>query len=230
MLDPKFLEFLNEKYGITFNNKKLIERAMTHSSFDNEHKELRIGDYERLEFLGDAVLEINISKYLFEKFPELPEGKLTRLRSDIVRTDSFARFAKEVQIDKYLLIGKGEEKQGARQRHTLLEDIFEAFNGALYLDQGNDVVNKFLEVVVYPHIDSGEFSEDTDFKTHLQEKVQQSGEVDIEYVVIDEEGPDHDKKFEVELVVDGQVMSKGFGYSKKHAEQMAAKKALEELR
>ena len=110
MLDPKFLEFLDKKYGIKFNNKKLVQRAMTHSSFDNEHKGLGIGDYERLEFLGDAVLEINISRYLFEKYPELPEGKLTCLRSDIVRTDSFARFAKEIQIDKYLLIGKGEEK------------------------------------------------------------------------------------------------------------------------
>lgn len=229
MLDPKFLNYLSENYGITFNDKKLVERAMTHSSFDNEHKELGIGDYERLEFLGDAVLEINISKYLFEKFPQLPEGKLTRLRSDIVRTDSFARFAKEIQIDKYLLIGKGEEKQGARQRHTLLEDIFEAFNGALYLDQGNETVDKFLQRVVYPHIDSGEFSEDTDFKTHIQERLQQSGEVEIDYEVIDEEGPDHDKKFEVELLVNGKFLSKGFGYSKKHAEQMAAKKALEEL-
>ncbi|WP_125588693.1 ribonuclease III [Companilactobacillus jidongensis] len=229
MLDQKFLDYLEKNYGITFNNKKLIERAMTHSSFDNEHKELGIGNYERLEFLGDAVLEINISRYLFEKYPQLPEGKLTRLRSDIVRTDSFAKFSKQIQIDKYLLIGKGEEKQGARQRHTLLEDIFEAFNGALYLDQGNQAVEEFLESVVYPHIDSGEFSEDTDFKTHLQEKLQQSGEVEIDYKVIDEEGPDHDKKFEIELIVNDKILSKGFGYSKKHAEQMAAKQALEEL-
>ncbi|WP_125761102.1 ribonuclease III [Companilactobacillus hulinensis] len=230
MLDQKFLDYLQQNYEITFNNRKLVERAMTHSSFDNEHKELGIGNYERLEFLGDAVLEINISRYLFEKYPQLPEGKLTRLRSDIVRTDSFARFAKEIQIDKYLLIGKGEEKQGARQRHTLLEDIFEAFNGALYLDQGNTKVEEFLESVVYPHIDSGEFSEDTDFKTHLQEKLQQSGEVEIDYKVIDEEGPDHDKKFEIELIVNGDVLSKGFGYSKKHAEQMAAKEALQQLK
>ncbi|PMD73460.1 ribonuclease III [Companilactobacillus nuruki] len=229
MLDPKFLEFLDENYRIKFDNKRLVERAMTHSSFDNEHKELGIGDYERLEFLGDAVLEINISRYLFEKYPDLPEGKLTRLRSDIVRTDSFARFAKEINIDKYLLVGKGEEKQGARQRHTLLEDIFEAFNGALYLDQGNKVVDDFLKKVVYPHIDSGEFSEDTDFKTHLQERLQQSGEVEIDYKVIDEEGPDHDKKFKVELIANGKILSKGLGYSKKHAEQMAAKRALEEL-
>ncbi|APX72597.1 ribonuclease III [Companilactobacillus allii] len=230
MLDQKFLDYLQQNYEITFNNRKLVERAMTHSSFDNEHKELGIGNYERLEFLGDAVLEINISRYLFEKYPQLPEGKLTRLRSDIVRTDSFARFAKEIQIDKYLLIGKGEEKQGARQRHTLLEDIFEAFNGALYLDQGNTKVEEFLESVVYPHIDSGEFSEDTDFKTHLQERLQQSGEVEIDYKVIDEEGPDHDKKFEIELIVNDKILSKGFGFSKKHAEQMAAKEALEQLK
>ncbi|WP_125768679.1 ribonuclease III [Companilactobacillus furfuricola] len=229
MLDPKFFEFIKEEFGITFNDKKLVERAMTHSSYDNEHRDLNIGDYERLEFLGDAVLEINISEYLFTHFPELPEGKLTRLRSDIVRTDSFARFAKQVQIDKYLQIGRGEEKQGARQRHTLLEDIFEAFNGALYLDQGNEVVEQFLTQVVYPHIASGEFSEDTDFKTHLQEKLQKSGEVDINYRVIDEEGPDHDKQFEIELVVNNKVLSKGYGYSKKHAEQMAAKRALDEL-
>lgn len=229
MLDPKFFELLKEDYGITFNDKKMVERAMTHSSYDNEHKELNIGDYERLEFLGDAVLEINISEYLFTHSPELPEGKLTRLRSDIVRTDSFAKFAKQIHIDKYLQIGRGEEKQGARSRHTLLEDIFEAFNGALYLDQGNDVVEQFLTQVVYPHIASGEFSEDTDFKTHLQEKLQKSGEVDIDYHVVDEEGPDHDKKFEIELIVDNKILSKGYGYSKKHAEQMAAKRALEEL-
>ncbi|WP_129045087.1 ribonuclease III [Companilactobacillus metriopterae] len=229
MLDQKFIDFIHREYGVSFNNISLLEQAMTHSSYSNEHRELGIGDYERLEFLGDAVLEINISKYLFDHFPELPEGKLTRLRSDIVRTDSLARFSRIVGIDKYLQVGRGEEKNGARQRNTLLEDIFEAFNGALYLDQGNEAVINFLSQVVFPHIESGEFSENTDFKTKLQEKLQENGEIDIEYNILDEVGPDHDKKFVIELVVDGKSLSKGTGYSKKHAEQMAAKAALEQL-
>ncbi|WP_099974897.1 ribonuclease III [Lactobacillus terrae] len=229
MLDQKFIDFIHREYGVIFNNISLLEQAMTHSSYSNEHRELGIGDYERLEFLGDAVLEINISKYLFDHFPELPEGKLTRLRSDIVRTDSLARFSRIVGIDKYLQVGRGEEKNGARQRNTLLEDIFEAFNGALYLDQGNEAVINFLSQVVFPHIESGEFSENTDFKTKLQEKLQENGEIDIEYNILDEVGPDHDKKFVIELVVDGKSLSKGTGYSKKHAEQMAAKAALEQL-
>lgn len=229
MLNPEFISKLSKEYNIEFKNNELLETALTHSSYANEHKELNIDDYERLEFLGDAVLELNVSEYLFKKFPNIPEGNLTRLRSSIVCTASFSRFSREMGIDKYIQIGKGEEKQGARQRDTLLEDVFEAFNGALYLDQGQEKVVEFLSGMIFPKIEAGEFSDRSDFKTRLQEELQKRGNVEIEYRVISEEGPAHDKEFEIELFVNNEKITSGNGNSKKHAEEDAAKNALERL-
>ncbi len=126
MVDAGLLTELHERYGIAFHNPALLDEAFTHSSYANEHQDLGIHDNERLEFLGDAVLELTVSDYLYRKYPELPEGKLTRMRAEIVQTRSFSAFAKDANFDKYIKLGHGEEKSGARQRATLLEDLFEA--------------------------------------------------------------------------------------------------------
>ena len=134
MVSTKFLNKLKNEYNIEFNNEKLLEEAFTHSSYSNEHPDDGIRDYEKLEFLGDAVLELAVSNYLYRHYPKLNEGELTRLRSNIVRTEGFSEFAIECGFQKEIHLGNGEEKAGARNRKTLLEDVFEAFNGALFLD------------------------------------------------------------------------------------------------
>ena len=226
MVSTKFLKQLNDKYQIKFRNEKLLEEAFTHSSYANEHPN-GVRDYEKLEFLGDAVLEIAVSDYLYRHYPELNEGELTRMRSNIVRTEGFSEFAIECGFQDEINLGNGEEKAGARHRKTLLEDVFEAFNGALYLDQGMKAVTHFLHLTVYPLISKGEFDDSRDYKTDLQELLQKNGPVNIEYETISEtQLPSH---FVVELKINDQVKSHGEGHNKKAAEQQAAKKALQEL-
>ncbi|CCI81002.1 ribonuclease III [Lactobacillus hominis] len=222
MVSVAFKKNLKEKYGIAFHNEKLLDAAFTHSSYANEHPGTT--DYEKLEFLGDAVLELAVSDYLYRHFPKLNEGELTRLRSNIVRTEGFSEFAKECGFQKEVNLGKGEEKAGARQRKTLLEDVFEAFNGALFLDQGMPAVQHFLHLTVYPLIAEGDFNASRDYKTELQEKLQVNGAIDIEYNVIsqDESVP----TFTVQLSVAGKKLTTGTGRNKKAAEQEAAAKAL----
>lgn len=229
MDDHQLVQLLADHYQIKFQNMDLLHSALTHSSFANEHRELAVKDYERLEFLGDAVLELNVSEYIFKKFPQLPEGQLTKLRADIVCTASFSRFCREVGLPQFIRLGNGEEKAGSRNRDTLLEDVFEAFVGALYLDQGNDKVVAFLQAVVYRHIDAGEFSDDNDFKTELQEELQQNGDVQIDYQVLKTEGSDDQTVFTVQLVVNQQPLTMGVGHSKKDAEQQAAHRQLQKL-
>lgn len=229
LLSPELITLLRQKYQIVFKNYDLLQSALTHASYANEHRELHIQDYERLEFLGDAVLELNVSQYIFRKFPQLPEGQLTKLRAAIVCTASFAKFCQEVGLPPFILLGNGEEKAGARKRDTLLEDVFEAFNGALYLDQGNEAVIGFLRQTVFEHIDAGEFSDDNDFKTELQEELQQNGDVDINYRVLRQEGEDETTKFIVQLYINQQPHTTGSGHSKKIAEQQAAQKYLNQL-
>lgn len=225
MLSSTFKASLKTKYQIVFHDEKLLETAFTHATYVNEHPDQHLTNYEKLEFLGDAVLELAISDYLFRHFPNLHEGELTRMRSNIVRTEGFSEFAIECGFQNEILLGKGEQKAGARQRKTLLEDVFEAFNGALFLDQGMPAVQRFLHLTVYPQIASGEFDASRDFKTELQELLQQNGAVKIAYQVIDENQlPPH---FTVKLTVNDQFISTGEGRSKKKAEQAAAKSALE---
>lgn len=227
MISTKFLKKLKDEYNVEFNNEKLLEEAFTHSSYSNEHPDAGVRDYEKLEFLGDAVLELAVSNYLYRHYPKLNEGELTRLRSNIVRTEGFSEFAIECGFQKEIHLGNGEEKAGARSRKTLLEDVFEAFNGALYLDQGMPAVEHFLHLTVYPLIDKGEFDDSRDYKTDLQELLQQNGPVNIEYSVISESQlPSH---FEVELKINDETKTRGEGHNKKAAEQQAAKAALKEL-
>ena len=223
MVSVAFKQNLKKKYGIKFNNEKLLEDAFTHSSYANEHPGRK--DYEKLEFLGDAVLELAVSDYLYRHFTRLNEGELTRMRSNIVRTEGFSEFAIECGFPEEINLGKGEEKAGARKRKTLLEDVFEAFNGALFLDQGMPAVQHFLHLTVYPLIAEGDFNASRDYKTKLQERLQVNGPVKIEYQVISE--ADSTPSIKVQQLENGEKQSEGQGRNKKAAEQQAAQAALD---
>ncbi|WP_298645760.1 ribonuclease III [uncultured Granulicatella sp.] len=222
-------KILKEKFDISFKNEALLMEAMTHSSYANEHKEMKGIYNERIEFLGDAVLELTISDWLFRQFPHFQEGQLTKLRAQIVCEDSLSVLAKECSLNEYLLLGKGETLSGGREKPAILCDVFEAFIGALYLEKGVNEVQRFLNLVVIPKIKNGRYELITDFKTELQEYLQQNGPVHIRYELVKEEGPSHDKVFTVQLIVDGKKYNTASGKTKKAAEQMAAKLTMEEL-
>ncbi len=225
-MDNQLIIELKEKFTIVFHDVSLLEQAFTHSSYVNEHRNLQLSDNERLEFLGDAVLELLVSRFLYNKFPDVPEGKLTKLRAAIVREDSLAKFAKECHFDQYIRLGKGEENSGGRNRPSLLCDLFESFLGALYLDQGLKAVHNFLTRIIFPKVEAGAFSHEMDHKTKLQEVLQQSGDVLIDYRLVKEEGPAHERLFWTEVHCDGVLIGQGHGKSKKLAEQAAAADAL----
>lgn len=220
---------LKETYGIHFKNEALLQEAFTHSSYVNEHRHQKMKHNERLEFLGDAVLEIVVSEFLFHHYSTWSEGKLTRLRAQIVCEPSLAQFAHECQFDEYVRLGKGEENMNGRKRPALLCDLFEAFIGALFLDQGMLAVKAFVSKVILDSIKEDAFSHAMDFKTLLQEELQKNGDISIKYVLLLEDGPSHAKRFEVAVEVNGTVMGKGAGTSKKSAEQAAARVAYQSL-
>jgi ribonuclease-3 len=220
---------LQERIGIQFSDETLLKKAFTHSSYVNEHRKKPHEDNERLEFLGDAVLELTVSHYLYNKYPMMTEGELTKLRAAIVCEPSLVLFANELDFGEVVLLGKGEELTGGRKRPALLADAFEAFIGALYLDQGLETARSFLEKVVFPKVDSGAFSHVMDFKSQLQELIQRDGSGTIEYQIFKEHGPAHNRVFEAQVILDGQVLGKGMGRSKKEAEQHAAQMALGKL-
>ncbi|MDQ0206390.1 ribonuclease III [Alkalicoccobacillus murimartini] len=216
--------------GLTFENRKLLIQAFTHSSYVNEHRLYASTDNERLEFLGDAVLELAVSQYLYKKYTNMSEGDMTKLRASIVCEPSLARFASELNFGKLVLLGKGEEVTGGRVRPALLADVFEGFIGALYLDQGLDAVYLFLSQTMYPKINEGAFSHKMDFKSQLQEFVQRDGLGLLQYVIVQERGPAHDREFVSEVQLNGTSLGDGIGRSKKEAEQLAAKQALVSLK
>lgn len=224
----EFDELLEKNFGIKFHDESLLDEAFTQASYVNEHPGQNLKFYERIEFLGDAVYELVVSDYIFKRYPKLPQGRLTRLRAAMVNEHSFSSFARECHFDKYIRLGKGEEKAHARERDSLLCDIFESFIGAVYLDQGMDPVVKFCHQVIFPKLDEGWFDEFFDHKTELQELAQQNGPVEIEYHLLDENGPDNDRRFKVSVTIDGKEEGVGEGHSKKNAEQGAAKKALKQ--
>ena len=221
---------LQKQLGVSFQNEKLLFQAFTHSSYVNEHRKMRYQDNERLEFLGDAVLELTVSQYLFEQYANMSEGELTKLRANIVCESSLVLFANELKFGDYVLLGKGEEITGGRTRPALLADVFEAFIGALYLDRGLDEVRKFLEKVVLPKIRSGIFSQVTDYKSLLQERVQRDSSGCIEYMIVAESGPAHNRFFVSRVLLNQQEIGEGKGKSKKEAEQQAAKIALDQMK
>ncbi len=223
-------QYLADEFDIHFENPDLLAEAFTQASYVNEHPEQNLKYYERIEFLGDAVLQLFVSEYIYQRYPELPQGKLTRLRAAMVCEDSFSKFAKECHFDQYIRLGKGEEMAGARKRPGLLCDIFESFIGALYLDQGRDAVERFIQRVIFPKLDMGWFDHAVDAKTSLQEFLQRDGDVDIEYHLLDETGSENAPEFKVNVSADGKVLAQGTGSSKKHAEMDAAAQALKKLR
>jgi ribonuclease-3 len=221
---------LQNSIEVIFENEKLLKQAFTHSSYVNEHRRRPFEDNERLEFLGDAVLELTVSQFLFKKYPTMTEGELTKLRAAIVCEPSLVSFANELGFGKLILLGKGEEMTGGRERPALLADVFEAFIGALYLDQGLETVITFLERFVFPKINAGAFSHVMDFKSQLQELIQRDGTGLIEYRVLQEKGPAHNKEFVSKVMLNGEELGIGTGRSKKEAEQHAAQMALEVLK
>ncbi|MDF1506618.1 ribonuclease III [Robertmurraya sp. DFI.2.37] len=227
--DRQFKEF-QDKIGVHFTNVKLLIQAFTHSSYVNEHRKKPYDDNERLEFLGDAVLELTVSQFLYNKYPTMSEGELTKLRAAVVCEPSLVAFANELTFGEYVLLGKGEEMTGGRTRPALLADVFEAFIGALFLDKGIEAVVRFLEKVVFPKIDAGAFSHVMDFKSQLQEHVQRDGSGLIEYKVLQEKGPAHNREFISQVSLNGEEVGVGTGRSKKEAEQHAAQMALEKLK
>lgn len=221
---------LQNELDVTFNNKNLLYQAFTHSSYVNEHRRKLFTDNERLEFLGDAVLELSVSKFLFQKYPHMSEGELTKLRASIVCEPSLVIFANELGFGRYVLLGKGEELTGGRERPALLADVFESFVGALYLDQGLERVVAFLEKVVFPKVELGAFSHVMDFKSQLQEMVQQSNNGLLHYEIVDEKGPAHNRTFISRVLLNEQELGIGRGKSKKEAEQQAAQSAMQTLK
>ena len=221
---------LEKSIKYSFNNKSNLLLALTHSSFANENKKLKLYSNERLEFLGDAVLNMVISEKIFLDYPDLNEGEMTKIRAAIVCETSLAKYANKINLAEYLLLSKGEELTGGRSRPSILADVFEALIGAIYIDGGINKAKKFINNVMRNAIDEIiENQEDPDYKTHFQEIIQRKGEDKIQYEVIEEKGPDHDKIFVTQLKVNEKVMGKGRGKSKKAAEQNAAKDALERM-
>lgn len=221
-----FSSFQN-RINVQFRNVSLLEQAFTHSSYVNEHRKTDREDNERLEFLGDAVLELGVSQYLYREFPDMAEGELTKFRASIVCEASLVHFANELNFQDLILLGKGEELTGGRNRPALLADVFEAFIGALYLDQGFEDVVRFLKAYVYPKVKKGAFSHAMDYKSQLQEFIQREKNSKIEYEIVEERGPAHSREFIAHVHIQGEQGGIGIGRTKKEAEQKAAQKALE---
>ena len=223
----KILDFLQQN-EIPFHQISLYKEAFTHASYANEsnrHKK----DYERLEFMGDAVLQLYVSEFLYKLFPHVPEGTLTTLRSKLVREESLARFSRELGLGELLYLGVGEEKSGGRQRDSVLANIFESFIGALYLDCGKGEVNKILEKTIYSHVNDLDYDEITDYKTTLQELMQADTRRTVTYELLEATGPSNAPLFTVAVMMDEMRLGVGQGTSKKRAEQQAAKDALNKL-
>lgn len=219
---------LEQKIGYVFRSPAMLMQAMCHSSYANEHKPM-LRDNERLEFLGDAVLEVISSDFLYHNYPELPEGKLTKLRASIVCEPTLALCARAFDLDKYLLLGRGEEMTGGRTRNSIISDALEALIGAIYLDGGFANAKEFVERFILTDIEHKKLFYDS--KTILQEIVQRDfKEEEIKYVIIGEEGPDHAKRFIVEVQIGSRVAGTGRGSTKKAAEQEAAYHAIIELK
>jgi len=225
----KLYEF-QKKIGINFNNLELLNKAFIHPSFSYERHTGIEENNQRLEFLGDAVLQLIISQWIYEEFPECSEGELTKIRAFLVCEDSLSKISKSLYLGDYLILSKGEELSGGREKNSILADTFEALLGAIYLDQGleaareftmerfKDMVGKLKKGIII-----------TDYKTTLQEILQRKSPDRIFYNVIKEEGPDHDKTFYVEVKWKDEVLGRGLGKSKKEAEQHAAKEAIDRL-
>lgn len=215
---------LEQIIGYNFKNKDLLKQALIHSSYANEKKLGRLGCNERLEFLGDAVLELVSSDFLYKRFPNIPEGELTKKRASLVCEPALAYCARAFSLPQFLLLGRGEDMTGGRNRDSIVSDATEALLGAIYLDGGFEPARDFVLKFILNDIDNKQLFYDS--KSILQEMVQENKEHTIEYVLINEMGPDHDKQFTVALKINGKTTSQGTGHTKKAAEQAAAYEAI----
>ena len=215
---------LEERIGYTFRDKGLIKQALTHSSYANEMRILKNDNYERLEFLGDAVLEMVSSDFLFSKYPTMPEGQLSKLRASLVCEPALSLAAKRIELEKYFLLGKGEESTGGRGRDSIACDIMEAVIGAIYRDSGIEEAKKYIFKFILDDIEKKKLFYDA--KSTLQELAQSKYKQPLVYKVVYENGPEHEKEFGVEVYLGEHIVGQGKGRSKKNAEQHAAYEAL----
>lgn len=227
MIDVVTIEKL---LAFEFANKALLQRALTHRSYLNEEPDYPLEDNERLEFLGDAVLDFVTAEYLYHHYPEMPEGRLTNLRSALVRTERLAQFSAELDLGDYILMGRGEVSSGGRRRMAILCDVFEAIVGAIYLDSGIEAAIAFIHRIIEPALEEIiATNADKDSKSLLQELAQSYHRITPTYQTVEESGPDHAKEFVVEAVIGEQAYGQGAGYSKQTAAQAAAEQALQLL-
>ena len=228
MLEGYTLKLLEDRIGYHFHDISLLKQALTHSSFTNEQKINRQKHYERLEFLGDAVLELVSSEFLFKRHPEMPEGELTKVRASMVCEPSLAFCARDLELGNFLLLGKGEEITGGRHRDSIISDAMEAVTGAIFLDGGMEFAKQFIYRFILSDIEDKQLFNDS--KSNLQELIQGKLKKEFHYELCDEKGPEHDKIFEVEIFMEEESLGTGQGRTKKAAEQQAAYKALLLLR
>jgi len=224
------LSKFEETIKYSYNNIELLKRAFTHSSYANEKHIEKYDNNERLEFLGDAVLELIISDYIYNSFPRMPEGELTKLRAGTVCESSLANRARQIKLGEFLMLGKGEETTGGRERDSILADAFEAVIGSIYLDGGITSARKYILSQLEPTINKTNISLSIiDCKTRLQEEIQKTSKEPLQYEIINESGPDHNKMFTSAVKHIGNTLGSGSGKSKKEAEQAAAANALKEM-
>ena len=229
MSEKKYtVELLEERIGYSFRNKELILQALTHSSYANERKINKTGNYERIEFLGDAVLELLSSDFLYRTHPDLPEGVLTKTRASMVCEPSLAFCARDLELGEFIRLGKGEELTGGRSRESIIADVMEAVLGAIYLDGGIGEAKRFVDRFILSDLEDKQLFSDS--KSTLQELAQGQMKEEVSYRLLGESGPEHDKVFEVEVLLGDRVVGHGTGRTKKSAEQQAAYEALLGLR
>ena len=219
---------LEAAIGYRFKNISLLQNALTHSSYANERWHNSLLSNERLEFLGDAILGMTVAKYLYQTFPDRPEGELTRMRADMVCEQTLAKVAAKIDLGRHLLLGNGEEQGGGRSRNSILADAVESVIAASFLDGGMEAAAGIIQRFVLTNVPVTKLH-NRDYKTGLQELVQQKKNQVLSYALVGESGPDHDKSFLVEVSLNGKVVGKGSGSSKKRAEQDAARCAIETL-
>ena len=219
---------LEAAIGYSFQNITLVQNALTHSSYANERWHNSLMSNERLEFMGDSILGMVVAEYLYRNFPDRPEGELTRMRADMVCEQALSVVADRIDLGKHLLLGRGEEQSGGRKRASILADAVESVIAAVFLDGGMEAAKAFIHKFVLCDVPVTKLH-NADYKTALQEKVQEKKNQTLSYTLVGESGPDHDKRFEVQVSLNGTVVGTGSGSSKKRAEQDAAKDAMERL-
>lgn len=228
MIEGYTLEELEKRIGYCFKDKELLRQAITHSSYANELRINKSGHYERLEFLGDAVLELVTSDFLYHEHPDIQEGQLTKLRASMVCEQSLAFCARDLELGRFMQIGKGEEGTGGRNRDSLISDVMEAVIGAIYLDGGMEEARAYIYHFVLSDLENKRLFYDS--KTNLQEYIQGTIKKEFHYELVEESGPEHNKRFTVEIRMQGNVLGRGSGRTKKAAEQQAAYAALLDLK